>query len=167
MLDNLRIMVDLHDGWENVVSFHSFHSLASVKDFSTLSFDVLDTFLVVVDTHLVVKWAHKSIWIKWVSHSILEFWVSFHHSINEAVIDRFVNEKSSKRSASLSSSSHSSKDRGCERHFLITVRHNDLGVVSTKLKNSLSESSVDFCRNVSTNCSRASEGNQWNSLVLN
>jgi len=57
MLDDLSIMVDLYDGWEDVVSFHSFDSLTSIKDFATLSFNVLDTFLVVIDAHLIVKWS--------------------------------------------------------------------------------------------------------------
>jgi len=55
MLDDLSIMVDLYDGWEDVVSFHSFDSLTSVQDFTTLSFNILNTFLIVVDAHLVVK----------------------------------------------------------------------------------------------------------------
>jgi hypothetical protein len=55
-----------------------------------------------------------------------------------------VDEKSSQSCASLSACADCTKDRSLKCNILITVWHHNCRVVATKLKDGLSESSMDL-----------------------
>lgn len=141
-LNDLGIVVDFHNGWQDIVAIHVIERFSTIENLSSLLLDFLDTIEIVLYAPLGVEWTKQCVVVEWVAHSFLEGWVSFHHSSNEVIIDIFVDEKTSQCCASLSTSSNSTEDRALQSKLLITIWHDNGGIVASKFEDRLSKTSV-------------------------
>lgn len=105
MLYDVCIMINLDNSWLNIVSLDN---VASSKNLATLLLDLLESFNVGVHSQLVVQRSHESLTVHRISN--VDCLVSFDHSLHKVIIDRLMQEDSSQRCASLSTSTNSGED---------------------------------------------------------
>lgn len=163
LVDDLSIWADFDDRWLDVVAWAS-DSVSTVEDASTLRLNLLESFSVVADAVRVVQGAHQSLAVHGVTNG--HRLVCLDHAGHEGVIDGVVKIDSSERSASLSACSHGGEDATLEGELEVSIGHDDGCVVTSKLKDSLSEASVDVRTDATTDSSRASEGDKGDARVL-
>lgn len=139
-LDAWGIWGDLDQGWEDVVATVEVDCFTTAKDLATLLLDGLDAVKVVLNSSLGMKWTKQSLAIKRTSHLLWDLLEGIQESWHELVINFVVKEESSKTCASLTSSSGSSKDCSLECDFKVGIWHNNVGVISSKFEDGLTES---------------------------
>ena len=87
MLNYFGIVIDLYNGWHDVVSLHILICLASVENLTTLLLDLLDSVEILLDGPFHVKRTQEGILIEWVTHSTLEGRVCFDHASYEVIVN--------------------------------------------------------------------------------
>ena len=144
LVDYWGVRGDCNDCWQHVVALHCRDCLATVQDLSTLGFDCGDAFQVLLDCSLCMKRAKQSVVIHWMSNSSRDLWVGLHKSLHKSIMNAFVEIEPSQGCAPLASCSDSAEDSAGEGELKITVWHNDVCVISSKLQDCSSKSCMDL-----------------------
>ena len=107
MVHDVCVRADLYNSWLDVVAWSGKH-VSTVEDTTTLSFDLLESLYVLIDTLLAVHWAHESVFVHRVSNDYIP--VRLDHSGNESIINGLVQVDSPQSGAPLTACAHSCED---------------------------------------------------------
>lgn len=131
-MHNFRIMVNLHNRRQHVVSIHVIERFATVKDLATLFFDFFDAVEIFLNATFHVKWAKKRVVVQRITHPLLESRIRLDHAGHKVIVDVLVEEEASKSGASLTTSSDRPKHGPLESNFHVAVRHHDGCIVASE-----------------------------------